>query len=97
MVTISGSNLGQKADDILESVTVAGVACTVIPQLYEISSRYCPEEGWGGYVGGMGEVCMCVWTSHCEQECIDLILSSRNTVTLTEGLVALVEIGRAHV
>ncbi|XP_066518969.1 plexin-B1 isoform X2 [Hoplias malabaricus] len=39
ILTISGSNLGQKAQDILRSVTVAGVPCTVIPQLYEISSR----------------------------------------------------------
>uniref|UniRef100_A0A4W6EFL8 Plexin-B1 n=1 Tax=Lates calcarifer TaxID=8187 RepID=A0A4W6EFL8_LATCA len=42
MVTISGSNLGQKAEDILDSVSVAGVACTVIPHLYEVSSRYRP-------------------------------------------------------
>ncbi|XP_041835732.1 plexin-B1 isoform X3 [Melanotaenia boesemani] len=39
MVTISGSNLGQRAGDILHSVSVAGVPCTVIPQLYEVSSR----------------------------------------------------------
>ncbi|XP_051996900.1 plexin-B1 [Xyrauchen texanus] len=38
-LTISGSNLGQKAQDVLQSVTVAGVPCTVIPHLYEISSR----------------------------------------------------------
>ncbi|XP_026768647.3 plexin-B1 isoform X1 [Pangasianodon hypophthalmus] len=38
-LTISGSNLGQKAHDILQSVTVAGISCTVIPELYEISSR----------------------------------------------------------
>uniref|UniRef100_A0A672SJI4 Plexin-B1 n=1 Tax=Sinocyclocheilus grahami TaxID=75366 RepID=A0A672SJI4_SINGR len=38
-LTVSGSNLGQKAQDILQSVTVAGVPCTVIPYLYEISSR----------------------------------------------------------
>uniref|UniRef100_A0A672MJ69 Plexin-B1-like n=1 Tax=Sinocyclocheilus grahami TaxID=75366 RepID=A0A672MJ69_SINGR len=38
-LTVSGSNLGQKAQDILQSVTVAGVFCTVIPHLYEISSR----------------------------------------------------------
>ncbi|KAL0190813.1 hypothetical protein M9458_013511, partial [Cirrhinus mrigala] len=37
-LTVSGSNLGQKAQDILQSVTVADVPCTVIPQLYEISS-----------------------------------------------------------
>lgn len=40
MVTISGSNLGQKAEEILNSVLVAGVPCTVIPSLYEVSSRY---------------------------------------------------------
>lgn len=39
-VTISGSNLGQKAEDILHSVSVAGVPCAVIPSLYEVSSRY---------------------------------------------------------
>ncbi|KAM6927913.1 plexin-B1 [Xenentodon cancila] len=39
MVTISGSNLGQKSADIFHSVTVAGVPCTVIPELYEVSSR----------------------------------------------------------
>ncbi|ROL45294.1 Plexin-B1 [Anabarilius grahami] len=38
-LTVSGSNLGQKAQDILQSVTVAGVPCTVIPHLYEISTR----------------------------------------------------------
>lgn len=42
MVTISGSNLGQKTEDILDSVSVAGVACNVIPNLYEVSSRYRP-------------------------------------------------------
>lgn len=40
MLTISGSNLGQKAEDILYSVSVAGVACTVNSSLYEVSSRY---------------------------------------------------------
>ncbi|KAI5628464.1 plexin-B1 [Silurus asotus] len=39
VLTISGSNLGQKAHDIIQSVTVAGISCTVIPELYEISSR----------------------------------------------------------
>lgn len=39
MVTISGSNLGQKAEDILHSVLVAEVPCTVISSLYEVSSR----------------------------------------------------------
>lgn len=40
LLTISGSNLGQKADDILHSVSVAEVPCAVIPSLYEVSSRY---------------------------------------------------------
>ncbi|XP_058258521.1 plexin-B1 isoform X1 [Hemibagrus wyckioides] len=39
ILTITGSNLGQKAHDILQSVTVAGISCTVKPELYEISSR----------------------------------------------------------
>ncbi|XP_061583991.1 plexin-B1-like isoform X1 [Cololabis saira] len=39
MLTISGSNLGQKSADILHSVTVAGVPCSVLPELYEVSSR----------------------------------------------------------
>ncbi|XP_077458913.1 plexin-B1 isoform X4 [Stigmatopora argus] len=39
LVTITGSNLGQKAEDILNSVSVAGVPCTVIRSLYEVSSR----------------------------------------------------------
>ncbi|CAB1354237.1 unnamed protein product, partial [Coregonus sp. 'balchen'] len=49
VVTISGSNLGQKAEDILHSVTVAGVSCSVIPHLYEVSSRIvCKTEASGG-------------------------------------------------
>ncbi|XP_051270852.1 plexin-B1 isoform X2 [Dicentrarchus labrax] len=48
-VTISGSNLGQKAEDILHSVSVAGVPCTVIPNLYEVSSRIvCRTKASGG-------------------------------------------------
>ncbi|XP_067302725.1 plexin-B1 isoform X4 [Pseudorasbora parva] len=39
VVTVSGSNLGQRAEDIQQSVTVAGVPCTVIPDRYEVSSR----------------------------------------------------------
>ncbi|XP_024125939.1 plexin-B1 isoform X2 [Oryzias melastigma] len=39
LVTISGSNLGQKPTDVLDSVLVAGEPCTVIPELYEVSSR----------------------------------------------------------
>ncbi|XP_069574852.1 plexin-B1 [Brachyistius frenatus] len=48
-VTISGSNLGQKAQDILHSVSVAGISCTVIPSLYEVSSRIvCRTKASGG-------------------------------------------------
>lgn len=39
VVTISGSNLGQRAEDIQSSVTVAGVPCIVIQSRYEVSSR----------------------------------------------------------
>ncbi|XP_049589033.1 plexin-B1 [Syngnathus scovelli] len=39
LVTITGSNLGQKAEDVLGSVSVAGVPCVVIPALYQVSSR----------------------------------------------------------
>ncbi|XP_056304669.1 plexin-B1 isoform X2 [Danio aesculapii] len=38
VVTVSGSNLGQRAEDIQHSVSVAGVSCTVIPDKYEVSS-----------------------------------------------------------
>ncbi|KAM4741070.1 plexin-B1 isoform 3-T6 [Anableps anableps] len=49
LVTISGSNLGQKAEDILHSVTVAGVPCVVILDLYEVSSRIvCRTTSSGG-------------------------------------------------
>ncbi|XP_058486859.1 plexin-B1 [Solea solea] len=49
MVTISGSNLGQKAEDILDSVLVADVPCTVIISLYEVSSRIvCKTKASGG-------------------------------------------------
>lgn len=39
VVTISGSNLGQRAEDIENSVTVAGIPCNVIHSRYEVSSR----------------------------------------------------------
>ncbi|XP_023195423.1 plexin-B1-like isoform X2 [Xiphophorus maculatus] len=39
VVTISGSNLGQRAEDIQSSVIVAGVPCIVIQSRYEVSSR----------------------------------------------------------
>ncbi|XP_016099350.1 plexin-B1-like [Sinocyclocheilus grahami] len=40
VLTVSGSNLGQRAEDIQHSVTVAGVPCTVIPDRYQVSSSY---------------------------------------------------------
>ncbi|KAI4827870.1 hypothetical protein KUCAC02_031232, partial [Chaenocephalus aceratus] len=53
MVTISGSNLGQKAEDILHSVSVAEISCTVIPSLYEVSSRIvCRTRASGGERAG---------------------------------------------
>ncbi|KAM9752886.1 plexin-B1-like isoform 2-T2 [Menidia menidia] len=39
VVTISGSNLGQRVEDIQNSVTIAGVSCSVIQSRYEVSSR----------------------------------------------------------
>ncbi|XP_072307946.1 plexin-B1 [Eucyclogobius newberryi] len=52
-VTITGSNLGQKPEDILHSVSVAGVPCTVIPSLYEVSSRIvCKTKASGGKTEG---------------------------------------------
>uniref|UniRef100_A0A8C9VDP3 Plexin b1b n=1 Tax=Scleropages formosus TaxID=113540 RepID=A0A8C9VDP3_SCLFO len=47
-ITISGSNLGQKAQDIQHSVTVAGIPCTVIPNRYEVSSRIVCETSGSG-------------------------------------------------
>lgn len=53
MVTITGSNLGQKPGDILHSVSVAGVSCTVDPSLYEVSSRIvCRTRASGGETTG---------------------------------------------
>ncbi|XP_069499326.1 plexin-B1 isoform X2 [Ambystoma mexicanum] len=37
-ITIRGSNLGQKHEDIAETVTVAGIPCTVDAKQYELSS-----------------------------------------------------------
>uniref|UniRef100_A0A3Q1FFS1 Plexin-B1 n=1 Tax=Acanthochromis polyacanthus TaxID=80966 RepID=A0A3Q1FFS1_9TELE len=57
MVTISGSNLGQKAEDILQSVLVAGVPCTVLPSMYEVSSRIvCRTKASGGEKTGQVSV-----------------------------------------
>uniref|UniRef100_A0A669NWW3 Plexin-B1 n=1 Tax=Phasianus colchicus TaxID=9054 RepID=A0A669NWW3_PHACC len=39
-ITITGSNLGQKHQDIAETVTVAGIPCAVDAQEYEISRIY---------------------------------------------------------
>ncbi|XP_014861128.1 PREDICTED: plexin-B1 isoform X2 [Poecilia mexicana] len=48
LVTISGSNLGQKAEDIVHSVTVAEVPCAVLLDLYEVSSRIVCRTGSSG-------------------------------------------------
>ncbi|XP_042561348.1 plexin-B1-like, partial [Clupea harengus] len=56
-VTISGSNLGQRAEDIQHSVTVAGVPCNVIPSSYEVSSRIvCETTASGGERAGQASV-----------------------------------------
>jgi len=39
-VTIKGSNLGIKQEDI-KRITVAGVPCTHQPERYSVSTRYC--------------------------------------------------------
>uniref|UniRef100_A0A3Q2CFA0 Plexin b1a n=1 Tax=Cyprinodon variegatus TaxID=28743 RepID=A0A3Q2CFA0_CYPVA len=53
VVTISGSNLGQRAEDIESSVTVANVPCTVIHSRYEVSSRIvCETASSGGEITG---------------------------------------------
>ncbi|CAB1336795.1 unnamed protein product, partial [Coregonus sp. 'balchen'] len=57
VVTISGSNLGQKAEDIQNSVTIAGVPCMVINSRYEISSRIlCETTASGGEKSGQASV-----------------------------------------
>uniref|UniRef100_H3CH74 Plexin B1 n=1 Tax=Tetraodon nigroviridis TaxID=99883 RepID=H3CH74_TETNG len=57
MLTISGSNLGQKVEDVLYSVSVAGVPCSVIASLYEISSRIvCRTKASGGEKSGQVSV-----------------------------------------
>ncbi|KAK7884780.1 hypothetical protein WMY93_027903 [Mugilogobius chulae] len=57
LVTISGSNLGQRAEDIQNSVTVAGVACHVIHTRYEVSSRIvCETSSSGGEKSGHASV-----------------------------------------
>lgn len=39
LLTIMGSNLGVKSEDI-EEILVAGVACTFRPNMYAVSTRY---------------------------------------------------------
>uniref|UniRef100_A0A7N6FCS9 Plexin-B1 n=1 Tax=Anabas testudineus TaxID=64144 RepID=A0A7N6FCS9_ANATE len=57
VVTISGSNLGQRAEDIQNSVTVAGVHCSVISSRYEVSSRIvCETTKSGGEKSGQASV-----------------------------------------
>ncbi|KAM4611051.1 plexin-B1 [Polymixia lowei] len=57
VVTISGSNLGQRAEDIQNSVTVARVPCNVIHSRYEVSSRIvCETTGSGGEKNGQASV-----------------------------------------
>ncbi|XP_060914554.1 plexin-B1 isoform X2 [Labrus mixtus] len=57
VVTISGSNLGQRAEDIQNSVTVAGVPCSVIHSRYEVSSRIvCETTSSGGEKNGQASV-----------------------------------------
>ncbi|XP_030589713.1 plexin-B1 [Archocentrus centrarchus] len=57
VVTISGSNLGQRAEDIQSSVTVAGVLCNVIHSRYEVSSRIiCETTSSGGEKSGQASV-----------------------------------------
>ncbi|XP_036447631.1 plexin-B1 [Colossoma macropomum] len=49
VITISGSNLGQRAEDIQHSVIVAGAPCKVIPSRYEVSSSIvCETTASGG-------------------------------------------------
>ncbi|XP_061910627.1 plexin-B1 isoform X2 [Entelurus aequoreus] len=57
LVTISGSNLGQRAEDIQNSVTVAGVPCSVIQSRYEVSSRIvCETTSSNGQKSGQASV-----------------------------------------
>ncbi|XP_054642757.1 plexin-B1-like isoform X2 [Dunckerocampus dactyliophorus] len=57
LVTISGSNLGQRAEDIQNSVTVAGVSCSVINSRYEVSSRIvCETTSSDGETSGQASV-----------------------------------------
>ncbi|KAL4655627.1 plexin-B1-like [Arapaima gigas] len=63
-ITISGSNLGQKAQDIQNSVKVAGIPCMVIPTRYEVSSRIVCETS-SSSVEKTGQVSVNVSSGHC--------------------------------
>ncbi|XP_068193310.1 plexin-B1 [Antennarius striatus] len=57
VVTISGSNLGQRAEDVQNSVTVAGIPCNIIHSRYEVSSRIiCETTSSGGERRGQASV-----------------------------------------
>uniref|UniRef100_A0A3Q3XND1 Sema domain-containing protein n=1 Tax=Mola mola TaxID=94237 RepID=A0A3Q3XND1_MOLML len=57
LVTIMGSNLGQRAEDIQNSVTVAGIPCSVIHSRYEVSSKIvCETTSSGGEKSGQASV-----------------------------------------
>ncbi|XP_047445791.1 plexin-B1 isoform X2 [Mugil cephalus] len=57
VVTISGSNLGQRVEDIESSVSVAGVSCSVIRSRYEVSSRIvCETKDSGEEKSGQASV-----------------------------------------
>ncbi|KAK1897755.1 Plexin-B1, partial [Dissostichus eleginoides] len=59
LVTITGSNLGMKYQDVVGGVTVAGVQCPPLPEGYQISTRIVcelqasggPRRGRSGYRG----------------------------------------------
>lgn len=49
-VTIEGTNLGSKFEDIENAVTVAGVVCTPYRELYSPSRRIVCRTGWRGSI-----------------------------------------------
>lgn len=94
MVTISGSNLGQKAEDILHSVSVAGVPCTVIPSLYEVSSRY-RQTAAGGWKVQKFRVFIFMFLSAFDEIICGLSRFLNTKVSFT-FLSALLNIARVH-
>ncbi|KAJ3588742.1 hypothetical protein NHX12_009596, partial [Muraenolepis orangiensis] len=57
VVTISGSNLGQRPEDVQDSVSVAGVPCHIIHSRYQVSSRIvCETTGSGEETSGQAMV-----------------------------------------